>query len=112
MKLRNDRAVLRSTYLFGGLPLTKSEIRKVKIVPRRQPTRCRAGYGGPETETMEMYLTKVETVQPNTHGSSQLQAKLMKIVNFQRTTIIRSHLTKLLKLLFGYLSQPRLLIDF
>lgn len=43
MKLRNDRAVLRSTYLFGGLPLTKSEIRKVEIVPRRQTPICRAG---------------------------------------------------------------------
>lgn len=81
MKLRNDRAVLRSTYLFGGLPRTKSEIRKVELVPRRQPTRCRAGYGGPETETMGMHLTKggnctakytwQQPTPSKTHGNSE-----------------------------------------
>lgn len=45
MKLRNGTAMLRSACLFGGLMLTKSEIRKVKIVTRRQTPRCRAGYG-------------------------------------------------------------------
>lgn len=58
MKLRNDTSILRSAYLFGGLTLTKSEIRKVEIVPWRQIPRCRAGYGGPVTETMGMCLTK------------------------------------------------------
>lgn len=58
MKLRNDTAILRSACLFGGLMLTKSEIRKVKILTRRQTPRCRAGYGWPVTETMGRYLTK------------------------------------------------------
>lgn len=57
MKLKNGTAMLRSACLFGGFMLTKSEIRKVKIVTRRQTPRCRAGYGWTVTETMGMYLT-------------------------------------------------------
>lgn len=64
MKLRNGTAMLRSACSFGGLMLTKSEIRKVKIVTRRQIPRCRAGYGWPVTETMGMYLSKGENCTP------------------------------------------------